>query len=530
MKYAKWIALILMVAIFVGVCCLIDLEGLIADVGARLITPFSEMEYTRPDVDQMATDLANCRIEAESGTDKDALMEQVWKVYNFYNTFYTQYNLATIHYFKDMTNADWEAEYNYCAYNAASVDAMLEEMFYALADSPLKEQLEQDEAFGEGFFDGYTGESVWDETLLALMEQEAVLEEKYYDITLNYQYLETYSDPAFDAYAAEMAELFVELVKVRQEMAEYVGYETYAGFAYDFCHYRDYTPQQAERYLTQIREELVPLYRQVEFAENAKDFCRPAEAYGYVESVAEAMGGVVGNAFKVLREAELYDITFSEKKYDGSFEVYLPDYAAPYVFIDPSTTQQDKLTFAHEFGHFCNDFASWGSIAGVDVAEFFSQGMEYLSLCYGDEAGTLTEMKMVDCLCMYVEQAAYATFEQEVYRLEEPTTEAVFALYEEIGTSFGFDSWDWDSRDFVLIGHFYTDPMYIISYVVSNDAAFQLYQMEQEAAGTGLALYEEQLATEQTYFLDFVEQAGMESPFTPGRIKKVRQILETVLA
>ena len=36
------------------------------------------------------------------------------------------------------------------------------------------------------------------------------------------------------------------------------------------------------------------------------------------------------------------------------------------------------------------------------------------------------------------------------------------------------------SRDFVVIGHFYTDPMYIISYVVSNDAAFQLYQMELE--------------------------------------------------
>ena len=82
----------------------------------------------------------------------------------------------------------------------------------------------------------------------------------------------------------------------------------------------------------------------------------------------------------------------------------------------------------------------------------------------------------------------------------------------------------------MLIGHFYTDPLYIISYVVSNDAAFQLYQMEKEEPGTGLALFEQELATEQTYFLSFVEEAGLESPFAPGRVEKVRQLLESVLA
>ena len=531
MKYGRWIALVLAVTILLTGCSGMSFEELIGDIGARLVTPFSEMEYARPDVDSMARDLGNCCIMAQSGDNKDALMEQVWKVYNAYNTFYTQYNLASIHYFRDMTDIYWEDEYNYCAQNAASVEAMLEEMFYALAESPLKEELEQDAAFGEGFFDGYSGESVWDETFLSLMEQETVLIEAYYDLCTQAQDTEYYSDAFFEKYATAMGEVFVELVKVRQNIAEYVGYESYGEFAYDFYHYRDYTPQQAESYLQDIREELVSLYRQVESrggAENAWDFCTQEQAFAYAESCAQAMGGTVHNAFKVMREAELYDLTYSEKKYDGSFEVYLTDYAAPYVFVNPSATQQDKLTFVHEFGHFCNDYASGGSIAGIDVAEFFSQGLEYLSLCYSD--GELTEMKMVDCLRIYVEQAAYATFEQEVYRLEEPTVENVFALYEQIGLSFGFDAWDWDSRDFVVIGHFYTDPMYIISYVVSNDAALQLYQMEHEETGTGLALFEEQLTTEEAYFLSFVEEAGLENPFAPGRIKKVRQILELVLA
>ena len=534
MKYGRWIALVLAVTVLLAGCSGMSFDELISDVGARLVTPFSEMEYVRPNVAAMEKDLQTCCSLAQSGTSKDELMEQVWKVYSFYNTFYTQYNLASIHYFRDMTDTYWEKEYNICAQAAPSVEAMLEEMFYALADSPLKEELEQDEAFGEGFFDGYSGESVWDEKFLELMERETALEEEYYDIVTQYQNIESYSDPAFEECAVALGGVFVKLVEVRQDMAEYVGYENYADFAYAFYHYRDYTPQQAERYLQQIQEELVPLYRQVESrggAENAGAFCTPEQAFAYAESSAQAMGGVIHNAFKVLRQAQLYDLTYSEKKYDGSFEVYLTDYAAPYVFINPSASQQDKLTFVHEFGHFCNDFASGGSVAGIDVAEVFSQGLEYLSLCYGDEAGTLTEMKMVDCLRIYVEQAAYATFEQEVYQMKDEalTVENVFALYEQIGTSFGFDSWNWDSRDFVLIGHFYTDPMYIISYVVSNDAALQLYQMEQEEAGTGLALYEQELATEQACFLGFVEEAGLESPFVSGRVEKVRQILESVL-
>ena len=161
----------------------------------------------------------------------------------------------------------------------------------------------------------------------------------------------------------------------------------------------------------------------------------------------------------------------------------------------------------------------------------FSQGLEYLSLCYAEDSGDLEEMKMVDCLRIFVDQAAYALFEQKVYQLEddELTTENVYALYDEIGTAFGFDSWGWDNRDFVIIGHFYTDPMYIISYVVSNDAAFQLYQMELEEKGAGLNLYEKELTSTEGYFLAFVKNAGLESPFAKGRIKEVRKTLEKVL-
>ena len=533
MKRVRWIALVLILAVFFTGCSGMSFEQLMGNLSAQMVTPFAEMEYARPDMAKMEAALEDCCELAETGDDKDALMEKVWEVYYLYNTFYTQYNLASIYYFRDMTDADWEEEYSFCLQNAGSAEAMLEEMFYALADCPLKDALEEDPAFGEGFFNAYTGDALWDETFLELMEQEAALEEQYYDLCTQAQAADYYSDAYFTQYGAKMGQVFVELVALRQDIAEYAGYEDYPSFAYDFYHYRDYTPDQAENYLLEIREELVPLYRQVESQGVGLPEYIPSEAevLAYVEKCSQAMGGTVAEAFKVMKEKGLYDITYSDKKYEGSFEIYLTDYYAPFVFVNPSASVTDKLTMTHEFGHFCNDYASYGSAAGVDVAEVFSQGLEYLSLCYGELEAYLAKFKMVDSLRIYVEQAAYALFEHQVYELEgeELTVENVYALYDEIGTQFGFDAWGWDSRDFVIIGHFYTDPMYIISYVVSNDAALQLYQMEQKETGTGLALYEKELATEQTYFLEFLEEAGLESPFTAGRVAEVKKTLEKVL-
>ena len=199
--------------------------------------------------------------------------------------------------------------------------------------------------------------------------------------------------------------------------------------------------------------------------------------------------------------------------------------------MNPSGTSYDQLTFAHEFGHFCNDYASGGSVAGIDVAEIYSQAMEYLSLCYGTQTDDLQKLKMADCLSIYVEQAAYACFEHQVYMLEaeELTAQKVFALYEQIGNSFGFDAWEWDSRSFVRVTHFFTNPLYVISYVVSNDAALQIYRLEQETPGQGKTLFEDNLATPVGDFLAFVDSAGLQSPFVEGRLSDVRSLLEEIL-
>ena len=498
------------------------------------VTPFRQIHYTRPDMDALETQLQTICNQASTETDLETLLDGIWGYYTLYDDFYTAYALATIYYYQDLTNSQWEEEYTFCMENTTVVDAGLDRLYRALATSPLRDALESDEYFGPGYFDYYQGETIYDSILMGMMEEEAQLLGQYYAIVSQASDVDVYSTDYLDAYAADLMEIYLDLIELRQDMADYLGYADYVQFAYDFYFYRDYTPQQVTSYLADIRAELVPLYTeylQGDFWDTDLPTSSEEETFSYLSSMANAMGGQIREAFRIMSSGKLYDISYSPNKYNVSFEIYLPSYLQPYIYVCPTGTVFDDLTFAHEFGHFCNDYLSYGSIAGVDVAEVFSQGMEYLSLCYADKGQALTELKMADCLCLYVEQAALASFEQQVYSLEGEalTAENVQLLYSQICQAYGVAGEDWDSRSFVTIAHYFTNPMYIISYVVSNDAALQLYELELAQKGAGVACLESNLTTMHGQLLAFLKDAGLTSPFEPNRLTQVKQLLQDTL-
>ena len=532
-------ALILAAALLLTGCGGVDFAGYFSALesvlqGDSAIIPFESMEYERPDPAVLRQSLEDACAIAADGEDVEEVVNAIYAFYDEYDWFYTCYSLADIHYSADLTDIYWEKEYNYCMETSSTVDAMLEELYYALAASPVRSALEAPEYFGEGYFESYDGDNLWDETFVALLEEESTLQNRYY--TLSAEALDYVPDTTeyYDAVADEMAQLLVEMIALRQEIAAYWGYTDYVAFAGDFYYYRDYTPTEVAQYLGQIQTELVPVYLRLteEVWLWASEYSSETDTFRYMKTAAQKMGGIVAEAFDLLETAKLYDISYGPNKYDSSFEVYLTSYLEPFVFVNPTMRRYDCLTFAHEFGHFCNDYASWGSYAGTDVMEVFSQGMEYLSLCYSEDAEELTRMKMADSLSVYVEQSAYAAFEQRMYSLTgaDLSVDGLYALYDEIAKAYGFDHVGYDRREFVAITHFYTNPLYVISYVVSNDAALQIYQIEQETFGAGLQLFTENLDTQESYFLAFLNTAGLESPFAEGRIQKVRETFEVFFA
>jgi len=531
-------ALLLVLALLTG-CGVVDIKGAggIAQEESEQNAcqlSFRDMEYRRPSLPELehAIDTA---LEAADRQDIRTVMDGVYRFYDLYDWYYTHTSLADLHYSADLTDDYWEREYQYCTENSSRVEAMLDELYYGLAQSPSREKLEAPQFFGAGFFDAYQGDNPMDETLSALLEREAVLETRYYTLSEEALAYETGSTALYDACADDMAELLVELIAVRQDLAAYLGYDSYPQFAWDYYYDRDYALEQTEGYLADIRQELVPLYRESadsEIWDGLYDYCPESETMDYLQQTASNMGGKIWEAFRQMERRDLYDIAYSENKYNSSFELYLTSYDAPFLFMNPGLYRYDCLTLVHEFGHFCNDYASYGTYVDIDVSEVFSQGMEYLSLFYAPQGQTLLPGKMADSLALYVEQAAYMEFELRMYTLAGDTlsVQGLYDLYTHVAQDYGFDAMGYDSREFVETVHFYTHPMYIVSYLLSNDAALQLYQLEQAQPGAGKAKFEENLDTPATSLVAFLESAQLGSPFIPGRIREVRQILEAGMA
>ncbi len=531
----KFTALILIVTILFTGCSTYNsnLENYDEQIG-HLIIKFEDMEYSRPDMDKIYDSYMHACDIANESTDFYEVEEGVYLFFDAYDVFYTYYNMAYIKYCSNMTDEYWTEEYNYCASNATTVDSYLDELYRVLAKSDFRDEFESEDYFGAGWFDAYEGDSVMDEGYLALAEQETTLVEDYYKLMEEASSSNLYGDAYYDAYANQFLELYIELIKVRQDIAEYVGYSNYAYLAYESYYYRDYTPGEVERYLNQVSENLSDDYEKICSANVwalISSYCSDAHTFQYVKDTTDAMGGIFQDGFRLLEKGNLYDIKYDENKCELSFEANLWIYTEPYIFLRPYLNQTDKLTFAHEFGHFLNDYACVGSYAGTDVAEVHSQAFEYLSLCYATDTEKLTQYKMIDSLCTYVETGAYSLFELQVYSLpeEELTVENILAIYEEIGTDFGFTAREWDTREIIGIPHLFAYPMYMISYVVSNDLAMQFYQLELEEQGKGLELYEECLYSQDTFIINFAETYDLESPFANGRVEKINETFESIL-
>ena len=533
MKSVKFrlIALVLAVAMLLTGCAL-DFGGYFTRL-ANVFRPvsFENMSYTRPDAALLDEALGPC-LESAKGKDINKLVGHINTLNAICNTFQTSYYLSYIHYSIDMTDSYWETEYNFCSQIIPRMQATIDELLYALAASPLREELEDEAYFGPGYFDDYDGESFWTEEFTALKDRETELLNEYYRLSSFSTPMDVQSETFYSTVGAQMEQVYADLVKVRLELATEAGFSSYAEYAYKVTYDRDYTHQQAGKLLEDIRQELPGLYAKLPLGDITTNVTGSSEAQTlqYVQTMAQAMGGVAQEAFSTMEKRNLYHISYSPNKIGASYTVYLPDYQAPFILINPTLTTYDRLTLAHEFGHFCSDFVSGGSITSIDIGEIFSQGMEYLSLCYADGGSQMTTLKLADSLCIYVEQAFLADFEERVYGMksEELTPENIRALYGQVAGEYGLGELV-DNRGYVNVNHLFSSPLYVISYVVSHDAAMQLYQMETTTKGTGLDCYNSMLTTQQTGLLAFLEETGLKSPFEEGHIKSLRELFEKSL-
>ncbi len=516
---------------------------------------YSEMEYVRPDTDAFFAKIDKV-IELCRNCSYEELEPYLDDIYTDYWHFDTMYWLADTRSNIDVTD---EFYYNECLFMAETsplVDEKIDEMLYALAGCPISVLIDK-QYYGGGYLSNYTGEYVYNEELVNLFQRESeliieyqtlissatveingetvlvdeYLTENYYDDDKYYECLELY----YEKYGVLAGEIYIQLVDVRQKIAYECGYDSYIDYAYD-AYSRDYSPDDVREYVRTVTLGVVPLYIDLYNSGDLYEFTTPGnmtseENQNAIRSAAQEMGGRVYEIFCYMEHYGLFDIDISGVKSNLSFQTYFEDWNAPFLLIDATGTYDDYLGFAHEFGHFVDTYINYNTYITTDASESCSQAMEYLTIIYssafGEDRSTVTRMKMVDTVALYAEQGAYNAFEEAIYAIpaSELTTDRVrqiaHDIYMEYGIIFEDDHEMYDNM-WIDIPHFFTNPFYIVSYIVSNDAAFQIYQQELHEPGSGVETFI--LMADRDWDLNYIENLtaiGLDASFSIQRAESV---------
>ena len=529
---------------------------------------FSDMRYYRPDTEKLAADVAAVEEALDSGARLKAVEALLDVCMDDYDEFDTMYALANIYNCKDLRDEYYAGEYEWISTESSTVSQLFDEMYYACAGSSLGADLE-DDYFWEGFCEDYADpeDSYYNDATVALMQRESELISRYRDLVADpsivvdgeevsfYDLLDERSDYTdlegyyayldawmtyYETYNEPMADIYIELMRVHADMAEEMGFSSAEEMEFVFGFDRDFTPADAAVFIEDIKTYLVPLYvwadRQglsygIRYSPLGSE-----ELYADLSGVADSIGRECSEAFSFMDRFELYDIEPSAYKADTSFQTYLSLYDAPFIFLKPEGTTRDLITFVHEFGHYTDAYTNFDEPEAIDLAEVYSQALEFLSLSHMDgilpqpQIDELRTGLVLDSLNTFIQQASFADFESKAHALgpDNLSAEKLNELALQATKDFGYcpegleDVMQYFWMD---ITHLFEYPFYVISYPVSLDVAMQIYELEVGEEGAGLDRYFEMLPRDYDSFMETVTAGGLESPFAEGGLASIAALI-----
>lgn len=495
------------------------------------IVPFDEMEYARPDIDALKAKVEEVETLLDTLFKFREVIEGLNEFFAMYTDFYTMLNLASLRHDIDTEDEFYAEENSFCNEAAADVEYWSDKLKLACSGSYMFDYL--DENYFDGTLSEYysaddgTGYTPTDE-IAELERRETELENDYSELYTKYG--EDFDDGSYKEHSDELGKIYVELIKVRKKLAELHNEPSYQSLAYIYRGH-DYTAEDIAAYTEAIKKYIVPLHKKA-VDKGLMDTrllkkMKADKAFDTMKDTVRGLDARIDDALDYMLKYKLYNVESSDKKYDQSYVQYLSGYDSPFLYCNPSGNSSSILSMAHEFGHYVDGYLNYGLNDSIDTSEVFSQGMEYLLLCNMDDAEQLTRYKMLDELELYAYQACLNEFEHQAYALDEKelTIETLNSLYSELLEEYSLTD-DYKGLDWISVTHLFTSPFYVISYCVSDTAAFELYNMELKESGSGLRMYMKLLDESTNYeFLELLDKCGVPSAISADTVKSIADTL-----
>ena len=442
-----------------------------------------DFEYRKVSLDQLAQHVEKIKKLVKSNGKEESIYKLLYQCYEIYYATHNAYSVANLaaDRFYNKTSSD-----NLKESLKINVEALnkTNEAILLVYNSKYKDLLTQ--FFGEQISEFYIY-NIPTAKAIELSNREQELINQYTDI---------YGDNH------ACAELFAELVSVRNELAKEWGFENYAQYANAVIYGRDFSQEQLDEFYEGVIEYIIPM--QLKFAKAMSDMDDkyvPMTDDDILLNTRMIMGYInpeLRKSFDYMISNNLYDVFATENKSSSShaYTINIPSLSVPFLFVNPEDGyNKDGVplikTLIHEFGHFSamlNDQATsipyydLNYICSIETSETQSQGLEVLSEKYygrmfGSAAAYERYSQAYSILISIIDGCLFNEWQTAVYENDKITVDELNDIaVRTINKYYNISYHPEDAMEiWTSLIHNYTLPMYYISYAISGMAALDLY-------------------------------------------------------
>lgn len=451
---------------------------------------FSEMLYTRPDVQELRKRLAALTARLKEAADYAAAREIFLEKETLVKQIETQATLAHIRHDIDTRDTFYDEEVKFWSGAMPEMEEDLQAWNLTMLDSPFRPDFEAQ--YGNMMFLNTEMElKTFSPEIIQELQQENDLKQEYNKLLASAQipFEEgTYtlsqitpfkSDPDdarrlaawkaegqwYKDHQADLDRLYDELVHLRDKMGRKLGYDGYTELGYYRMMRNCYTKEDVEKFRSAVVKYLVPVAAEIykeqakrlgkeypmSFADNALAFrsgnARPVgtpdDILAQGRKFYDELSPETSEFFRMMLDGELLDVLSTEGKAGGGYCTSIPDYEVPFIFANFNGTQHDVEVVTHEAGH---AFAAWMNRDRVPMAsvwpsleacEVHSMSMEFFAWkwaegFFGEDTRKFYYSHLSDALTFIPYGTMVDHFQHRVFEQPDMTPADRHALWKEL--------------------------------------------------------------------------------------------------
>jgi M3 family oligoendopeptidase len=546
---------------------------------------FEQFTYTRPNFEavEKSFEAAIKKFnEANSVEEQNSVMKEINDIRNDLGT---MFNLVYVRHSIDTNDEFYKNEQDIMDELEPQIDGLITKYYQALVNSKFRAELE--EQWGKQLFALADAQlKVFSPEVVPLMQQENKLSSEYTKLLASAKImfegeertlaqLEPFTEAkdremrkkATEArfgflaeHEEELDRIYDDLVKVRTEIAQKLGYNNFVELAYYRMYRTDYNAEMVAKFRNQVKEYIVPIAtklkkrQQERIGVDALKFYD--EGFNFVSGNAVPKGSPewiidngqkmydelskeTGEFFSFMRENNLMDLVAKKGKAGGGYCTFIENYKAPFIFSNFNGTSGDIDVLTHEAGHAFQVYSSrhydipeyyWPT---YEAAEIHSMSMEFftwpwMDLFFKED----TEKYKFAHLSSGLEFLPYGVsvdeFQHWVYENPSATPQERKQAWREIEKKY-LPHRNYDGNVYLenggfwqRQGHIYNSPFYYIDYTLAQICAFQFWKRSRENQAEAWADYLKlcQLGGSLP-FTELVKEANLISPFEEGCVQSV---------